>query len=98
MSADLSIDPLRFTLAAMRYHRSKNGTQRPGNGDDRRIVEEIVEEGLDGRRRIGTTQVEEHDRRSVHGLYVPQARTVSTRSATCDGGVSLRIPCPRLKM
>ena len=79
------------------------GRQRiAGDGrqaDDRRIAEEVEQEGLDGVRPVRPAQVEEDDGQLLHRrLRQPFPVTRPMARARFSTGVSGRTPWPRLKM
>src|ERR1700687_989865 len=67
--------------------------QDSGKRDNRRIAEEIAQEGLDRGRRIRSPKIEQHD-----SEFHAEPLTRATSRATCCGGVSGNTPWPRLKM
>src|SRR5215471_13908922 len=72
---------------------SQEPTEDVGQADDCGIVEQVREEWAHRPERIRPAEVEQHHR-GLHAVAIP--RTSSTKAATCSGGVSGTMPCPRL--
>ncbi len=99
-ATDLRVDVTRHRRPPSRDQPRQQPTRRPGQADDRLVVEQVEQERLDRRQGVRPAQVEQHHRRLPVARRDHSRRNSRTRSATrdtCSGGVSGSTPCPRLK-
>jgi hypothetical protein len=89
-SSDLFVDVPGNRPSPPRDEPGQRSTQQSRKRQNCRIVEQVYEERFDGRERIRTAEIEQHD-----GEFQCVLRTRPMNRATCSTGVSGSTPCPR---